>query len=277
MHTSRGSRGVTLAGRLIADRRTPRTLLLVRRRRHRVAAIRCRRSTLLLAPFSIDLERAIVSHAIEIEQPGQHKLRVDVSYQDSKTFRKFYRCQVVPLLGISSQVRRLGDTQCLVQVTFSYQHPDVQCAGPLVLSKAQFLVAPGLTATRLDTHLPKNLDDACQLDHGAQVRVLFQIEDSLPEAKAKGLAVENALGFVSVEWCKAMGESGVVTTSTNIVPPVKLQAKAISLSGPFSDFIQPAMYPTPSNGLDVRKPEDCRGGDLGLQEPRPEGRRRHSP
>ena len=166
---------------------------------------------------------AIVSHAIE--QPGQHILRVEVSYQDSKTFRKFYRFQVVPLLEILSRVRRMGDTQCLVQVTLSYQHADAQSAGPLVLSNVQFLAAPGLTATRLDAHLPKTLDDACQVDHGSQVRVLFQLEASSPEAMAKGLAVEDTLGYVSVEWRKAMGESGVVTSPTVVVPPVQLQSK----------------------------------------------------
>ena len=97
----------------------------------------------------------IVSHAIE--EPGQHILRVEVSYSSleggTKTFRKFYRFQVVNPLTISELTIRAGDNSCLVSISVEYR-PKTNYATPIVVSDATFLPTDGITAQRIGNASP---------------------------------------------------------------------------------------------------------------------------
>jgi len=116
---------------------------------------------------------AIVSRSIE--EPGQHILRVEVSYAEHganphehmgmKTFRKFYRFQVTAPLRMRESVVRVGDARCFVSVQVEYtrnpgaaqpdntaseQQPPVH-QDALVITSLGFEAANGLTGTSIGT------------------------------------------------------------------------------------------------------------------------------
>ena len=200
---------------------------------------------------------AIVAHSIE--EPGQHILRVEVSYASveggTKTFRKFYRFQVVnPLEITATHVARDGDNACLVSVSVEYKAKPEE--PPLVLANAEFLPAEGLVAQRIDkpatssaaasaltttsttttTHTQSQdnsptasallsatalMDAAGCMTPGSIVRYLFRVSTS--DATFRGIAAGDKLGLCAVTWRKAMGETGRVISPTAILcPPTKV-------------------------------------------------------
>jgi len=94
---------------------------------------------------------AIVSH--DIEEAGQHILRVEVSYvtgDQEKTFRKFYRFNVVSPLTVKETSVRSGDSTCYVSLEVSFNSEQVTAATEsLVVSSAEFVPADGYAASRI--------------------------------------------------------------------------------------------------------------------------------
>lgn len=176
---------------------------------------------------SLDVEAnsgvdTIVSHAIE--EPGQHILRVEVGYLTkeggNKTFRKFYRFQVVNPLVIQESVIRSGDSSCFVSLSVKY---DVDAKiGPITLADVEFVPAKGLTATavaqKTEREDPEALsaldlfDKADFLQPGSSLRFLFRVEASSRESLAKGIGAGDVLGYAMLTWRKAMGETGKITS-----------------------------------------------------------------
>jgi len=115
---------------------------------------------------------AIVSRVIE--EPGQHILRVEVSYQQAqqqaseggggggavlgtKTFRKFYRFQVTAPLRIKETTVRVGDSRCLVSVSVEYiqlVEKEKQQDSALMITSSGFEAAPGLTGSAVGSPSP---------------------------------------------------------------------------------------------------------------------------
>ena len=115
----------------------------------------------------------IVSHAIE--EAGQHILRIEVSYASVeggiKTFRKFYRFQVVNPLSLRTVALRAGDQACWLSITVEYQVPSsgnntnansnaagATAAGtswsPMVVTDATFVPTEGLVAKQIGPTAP---------------------------------------------------------------------------------------------------------------------------
>jgi hypothetical protein len=176
---------------------------------------------------------AIVAHAIE--EPGQHILRVEVGYRTNdgglQTFRKFYRFQVVNPLTIQQTTIRMGDSQCFVSLSVTY-NKTADATGPLVIANAAFRPVDGLVARLLDGHVSESTPDAKMsalqlldksglLQPGSIVRYLFQIEATSREAVLKGIAAGDLLGQAVLTWRKAMGETGQIYSASIYCPPVQ--------------------------------------------------------
>jgi trafficking protein particle complex subunit 13 len=215
---------------------------------------------------------AIVSHAIE--EAGQHILRVEVGYMTgdgagNKTFRKFYRFQVVNPLQISELTVRGGDSCCYVSLSVQYNPTEQAAASPsnvaasataasnsvvgggLVISEADFLPATGFSATRIGRTSPfKNDDnddlallsatqllDACgYLTPGSVTRYLFEVKATSKEALLRGIAAGDLLGKAIFTWRKSMGETGRIASS-NISCPAVAIPKSLSFNTSSSSFV----------------------------------------
>jgi len=176
---------------------------------------------------------SIVSHAIE--EAGQHILRVEVGYLTaeggSKTFRKFYRFQVVDPFQVSELTVRSGDSSCFVSLSVKYNQAEK--AGALVISAADFLPAEGLSAERIGRGNPVKyespetqtatqlLDSSGLIQPGAVVRYLFEVKATSQEAILRGIAAGELLGKVVFTWRKSMGETGRIASSPIYCPAVK--------------------------------------------------------
>jgi hypothetical protein len=178
---------------------------------------------------------AIVSRAIE--QPGQHILRVEVGYLTAeggtKTFRKFYRFQVSAPLLIKETAFRHGDSCCFVSVSVEYTRTEEEGKqSPIVIASSVFESAEGLSASRIDsgsavkkpeTSTPtaaQLLDAAGSLSPGGSFRYIFKVEASSKDALLRGIAAGDLLGRAVFTWRKAMGETGVVSSSSVYCPRV---------------------------------------------------------
>jgi hypothetical protein len=177
---------------------------------------------------------AIVSH--DIEEHGQHILRVEVSYineeGNTKTFRKFYRFQVVSPLIVTSKVLRAGDTACFVSVIVSWNSADQpqndDNNAQLLISEVDFAPSPGLTATSLNTKVdfeakdkPSAIDlfdKLTLLTYDGCCRYLFKVEATSKEAIFQGVVHGDNLGRAIVTWRKAMGETGRIASSPVLCP-----------------------------------------------------------
>jgi len=172
---------------------------------------------------------AIVSHAIE--EAGQHILRVEVSYASveggTKTFRKFYRFQVVNPLTISELTLRAGENSCFVSISVAYdQKPD---ASPVVISEAEFVPVDGLTAKRIGKTSPilcdkpttaaQLLDASGFMTPGTIIRYLFQV--STKDTTLRGIAAGDKLGTCIFTWRKSMGETGRIASSPITCPAIQ--------------------------------------------------------
>lgn len=189
---------------------------------------------------------AIVSH--DIEEPGQHILRVEVSYisaeGNSKTFRKFYRFQVVTPILVSCKVLRAGDATCFVSVLVEWnseteqQQPSSPSGSSnnadkkpqLMMSEVEIQPQSGLTVTRVDdTAAADNkqtltavdlLEQLHLLTPGGSYQYLFKLQATSKEAILRGVAAGDTLGKAVVTWCKAMGETGRVLSPPIVCPVV---------------------------------------------------------
>jgi len=169
---------------------------------------------------------AIVSHAIE--ESGQHILRVEVSYASmeggTKTFRKFYRFQVVPPLTISELTTRAGENSCFVSISVEYNQKGPGSA-PVVISEADFLPTQGLVAKRIGkspiqceapTTAAQLLDASGFMTPGAVMRHLFEV--STNDSTLRGIAAGDKLGTCVFTWRKSMGETGTIASSLITCP-----------------------------------------------------------
>lgn len=130
---------------------------------------------------------AIVSH--EIEEAGQHILRVEVSYvtgdNNEKTFRKFYRFNVVSPLIIKETTVRSGDSTCYVSLEVAFNAEQVT-ADSLVVASAEFVPADGYSASRIGNAgallaLPNSKDkesDGCNTAAGSTRMTAVQLLDN---------------------------------------------------------------------------------------------------
>ncbi|GAX10183.1 hypothetical protein FisN_3Lh378 [Fistulifera solaris] len=177
---------------------------------------------------------AIVSHLIE--EQGQHILRVEVAYMTadggSKTFRKFYRFQVIAPLEIRQSIFRCGDSCCFVTIDVEYNlssssENKTASETPLVISEASFVPSDGLEALRIhpsrrnESITALSLFDQCTiLNKGSCLRYLFRVEAVTPEAILRGISADDVIGKAVFRWRKAMGETGECSSSPAICPPV---------------------------------------------------------
>ena len=206
---------------------------------------------------------AIVSH--DIQEPGPHILRVEVSYLttdgSTKTFRKFYRFQVVSPIVLSSQVVRAGDAACFVSVHVQWaaaaaSESQAQTQQPpppkeqLLISDVVFEPQAGLVATNIgvpairsvsyNNHQEEEEPCSSQGEPSAvqlwdqltlltsdsnksshQHRYLFKVQAASNDAMLKGLAAGDVLGRAVVTWRKSMGEAGRIPSNAVVVPPVQ--------------------------------------------------------
>ncbi|GKZ00768.1 hypothetical protein MPSEU_001028600 [Mayamaea pseudoterrestris] len=208
---------------------------------------------------------AIVSH--DIEEAGQHILRVEVSYVspegNSKTFRKFYRFQVVSPLTITANVLRSGDVTCFVSVLVEFTSPDATAANEqqanVAIQKDQLLishvaletqnglVAKNIGAQAIETVLPainnmleegatKELnalqlfDQLTMLSSGSSQRYLFEVQATTKDTILRGLAAGDVLGRAMVTWRKAMGEKGCIVSAPIVVPTIEIPELTCEIS-----------------------------------------------
>lgn len=164
---------------------------------------------------------AIVSH--DIQEAGQYILRVEVGYTTaeggSKTFRKFYRFNVVSPLRIDHQVVRAGDTRCFVAIGVQFVAEQAS-TDTLTIVEADFVTEPGLTAERIGSTSPTKpkdrqtavdlLDKSGLLEKNDCFRYLFCIKATSEEAMLRGIGAGDLLGRAVFTWRKAMGETGRV-------------------------------------------------------------------
>lgn len=195
---------------------------------------------------------AIVSH--DVEEAGQHILRVEVGYVTlegaSKTFRKFYRFNVVAPLTFRTVAARWGDSTCLVSVAVEHASASASTPTPaaspqpsvgsavtetLVVATVDFVPADGLAVEPLSITPPSDapvtrsavqlFDQARVLAPGSSVRHLFRVTAHSRDAILRGIAAGDLLGRAVVTWRKAMGETGRVSSAplhcpAVVVPPI---------------------------------------------------------
>lgn len=205
---------------------------------------------------------AIVAH--DIEEPGQHILRVEVSYVsaadgNSKSFRKFYRFQVVSPFAISTKVLRSGDAACFVSVSIqrtatTNEQQQQQPPGATTQSqpKEQLLISdvtieprPGLTVVHIDGPMIESdsnakeptavqlFDDLTLLSDQGTRRYLFKVQATSKDAILRGVVAGDDLGRAVVTWCKAMGETGRIASLPIVVPPIPTQIEPTDSSNRF--------------------------------------------
>jgi len=191
-----------------------------------------------------------------IEEPGQHILRVEVSYQQNtsdggsgtKTFRKFYRFQVQAPLKMSTTVVRTGDAQCFVSVKVEYTAIEKEKQDAIVITSTGLETATGLTGTSIGTtslfattkddnksSTPPTavelFDNAGSMVPGGSFSFIFNVETTSKEATLRGIAAGDYLGRAVFCWRKAMGETGTVSSEPIHCPraePVFDQRKTAS-------------------------------------------------
>ena len=205
---------------------------------------------------------AIVSH--DIEESGPHILRVEVAYLlsegGSKTFRKFYRFNVVSPLTIREHTLRWGEQACFVSLSVEFR-PDPGHTDSLVISQADFVCAEGLSAQKIGTgsalsRFESNndkkssnalvsavdlLDSSGLLSPDMCFRYLFKVTATTDDAVLRGIAAGDLLGKACFTWRKAMGETGRVYSEPIYCPPAHPEMS----ESPFSNFV---MY---NSGLSV--------------------------
>ena len=189
-----------------------------------------------LEQHPIDMEPSsskdcIVSHAID--EPGQHILRVEVSYQSvdadgastgTKSFRKFYRFQVTHPFRISNQIVRTGDDSCIITVHVEYTPADDDIA-PMALS-CDFQPSEGLEAERIDLVQQSDgsdsatllYDESCVMQKKDELSFMFSIKAVSKEAILKGIAAGDVLGSTVLQWRKTMGERGRIISQPLYCP-----------------------------------------------------------
>mmetsp|Transcript_22335 Transcript_22335/g.25405 ORF Transcript_22335/g.25405 Transcript_22335/m.25405 type:complete len:457 (+) Transcript_22335:63-1433(+) len=169
--------------------------------------------------------------ARQLEESGQHILRVEVGYQTSegnqKTLRKFYRFNVSHPLSIEDRTIRSGDTSCFVSIGI-----DNLCNQPMVISSPRFDCTDGLESFRVGRISPTKVNtskgsrtsatdlfDSCGLlEPNSSFRFLFRVTTT--EDKKTGIACGDELGKVVIEWQKTMGEKGKIVSSPVCCPMV---------------------------------------------------------
>lgn len=187
------------------------------------------------AESSVD---AIVSRVIE--EPGHHILRVEVGYLTAeggnKTFRKFYRFEVLQPLLVEVNTVRVGDTRCLVSVSVEYPMLKNEKQDPLIIASSGCEAANGLVATNVGctssfqkttssvhggppTPTAVELFDAAgSMVPGGSFRYIFDVQAESKEAMLRGIAAGDYLGRAVLVWRKAMGESGTVYSAPIYCP-----------------------------------------------------------
>lgn len=195
---------------------------------------------------------AIVSH--DIEESGPHILRVEVAYLlpegGSKTFRKFYRFNVVSPLTIREHTLRWGEQACFVSLSVEFR-PDPGHTDSLVISQADFVCADGLSAQKIGTGSALSRDEAkkdetnsgaveaCAVDlldssgllsPDMCFRYLFKVTATTDDAVLRGIAAGDLLGKACFTWRKAMGETGRVYSEPIYCPPAHPETSESSSS-----------------------------------------------
>jgi hypothetical protein len=192
---------------------------------------------------------------------------VEVGYAGSdgggtKTFRKFYRFNVVSPLSFRTFCGRLGDSTCYVSLSVEHGNSSSNASGapdsgtpsnndPLVLASVEFSPADGLAAEAIGIKSAQNdgpplsplsalelLDQAEVLAPGGSRRYLFRISAESKDAILRGIASGDLLGRFVVTWRKAMGETGRVSSSAVHCPPISPSALLLSASdGDAANFV----------------------------------------
>jgi trafficking protein particle complex subunit 13 len=164
----------------------------------------------------------------ELEESGQHILRVEVGYLTSegslKTLRKFYRFNVSNPLIISEKTVRSGDNACFISITIENTSQSA-----MVITSASIDPNPGLQSIRIGPqsssktgmHTASELFDDCGfLEPKASVRYLFHVV-SLETVNARGIACGDELGVAVFEWSKTMGETGRFVSGPIVCPMIQ--------------------------------------------------------
>jgi hypothetical protein len=195
---------------------------------------------------------AIVSK--QLEEAGQHILRVELGYQTSegtlKTLRKFYRFNVASPLGIEIQVIRSGDNVCIVAVAMENLSNQA-----MVIKSTALATKPGLEATRIgnpssiknlpasatSTSRASDMFDKCGLlEPKASIQYLFRVETLADYSR--GIACGDELGHIVLQWYKTMGELGKLSSAPIVCPTVEPGVSDMSnptkiMMGTGSDFV----------------------------------------
>jgi len=191
---------------------------------------------------------AVVSR--QLEELGQHILRVEVGYQTSegtrKTLRKFYRFNVSHPLGIEERTVRAGDNSCFVSIGIENltSQPMVISSSKIDCSKAAGLLESsriGCTApTKVSGTSATDLFDSCGLlEPNSSFRFLFRVTTT--EKNKTGIACGDELGNVVIEWRKTMGETGIMVSDPIccpiVCPPGDQQNPTKLMMGAGNDFV----------------------------------------
>lgn len=168
---------------------------------------------------------AIVSR--QLDESGQHILRVEVGYQTSdgtqKTLRKFYRFNVSHPLGIKERVVRSGDNSCFVSIGV-----ENISGSSMVLSSLDIDCETGLEASRIGSISPTkvkgrsatDLFDGCGLlESKGSFNFLFQVKTTVDNKT--GIACGDELGAIVIQWQKTMGERGKFVSGPISCPIVR--------------------------------------------------------
>lgn len=182
---------------------------------------------------------AIISR--RLEEPGQHILRVEVSYSSNgdKTLRKFYRFNVTNPLQITESVTRSGDATCLVSIIVeNIMEKQFIAGGTVVISSIGFDVTEGLSAMQIDVEdesdeadslhsimrqrqssALKLYDSSIILEPGDSYQFLFLVKAESESAVLRGIAFGDELGKAFVIFQKTMGETGKLFSLPVVCPP----------------------------------------------------------
>lgn len=177
----------------------------------------------------------LISHALE--EAGQHILRLEVSYlsfndqpsyysdtssehqnlsgQQQKTIRKFYRFNVNSPMDIKALAKR-GGGDASIFVSISVTNTTNDC---LTVYECEFQPPYGLAAERIES-IEKNKTQSFSsfsavrmyencgiLKPGSTRRYLFLVKACSQDALLRGIAVGDVLGHAVFSWAKGMGES----------------------------------------------------------------------
>jgi hypothetical protein len=202
-------------------------------------------------PLNIEPHRGIDTIISKpLEEPGQHILRVEVSYggqehrlqgpilledgtnpNPRKMLRKFYRFNVSSPLHIRELTLRGGESTCIVSLAVeNTASPDNNNnpRGGLTISQNEFQPYRGLIAQRIQPssttpHSQKTavelFDESGRLNPGESRRYMFEVKAASEDANIRGIARGDELGKAIVTWHKAMGEAGRIASTFVYCPP----------------------------------------------------------